>query len=82
MVHPRLWDYDLPAAPNLIDVRVNGTPVKAVAQVSKQGFVYVSSEMLLISARARLQGRSLLEARVEVIKDYRNAPPSTADPKN
>jgi quinoprotein glucose dehydrogenase len=41
MVHHGLWDYDLPAAPNLIDVNVNGTPVKAVAQVSKQGFVYV-----------------------------------------
>ena len=41
IVHHGLWDYHLPAAPNLIDVRVNGTPVKAVAQVSKQGFVYV-----------------------------------------
>jgi glucose dehydrogenase len=41
MVHHGLWDYDLPAAPNLIDVRVNGRPVKALAQVSKQGFVYV-----------------------------------------
>ena len=41
MVHHGLWDYDLPAAPNLIDIRVNGTLVKAVAQVSKQGFVYV-----------------------------------------
>ena len=41
VVHHGLWDYDLPAAPNLIDVAVNGTPVKAVAQVSKQGFVYV-----------------------------------------
>jgi quinoprotein glucose dehydrogenase len=41
LVHHGLWDYDLPAAPNLIDVRVNGRPVKAVAQVSKQGFVYV-----------------------------------------
>ena len=41
MVHHGLWDYDLPAAPNLIDIRVNGQPVKAVAQVSKQGFVYV-----------------------------------------
>ena len=26
MVHHGLWDYDPPAAPNLIDVRVNGTP--------------------------------------------------------
>jgi quinoprotein glucose dehydrogenase len=41
LVHHGLWDYDPPAAPNLIDVRVNGTPVKAVALVSKQGFVYV-----------------------------------------
>jgi glucose dehydrogenase len=41
IVHHGLWDYDLPAAPNLIDVRVNGSPVKAVAQVTKQGFVYV-----------------------------------------
>ena len=41
MVHHGLWDYDPPAAPNLIDVRGNGTLVKAVAQVSKQGFVYV-----------------------------------------
>ncbi len=41
LVHHGLWDYDLPAAPNLIDVRVSGEPVKAVAQVSKQGFVFV-----------------------------------------
>jgi quinoprotein glucose dehydrogenase len=41
MVHHGLWDYDLPAAPNLVDIRVNGKPVKAVAQVSKQGFCYV-----------------------------------------
>jgi quinoprotein glucose dehydrogenase len=36
-----LWDYDLPSAPNLIDIQVDGKPVKAVAQVSKQGFCYV-----------------------------------------
>jgi quinoprotein glucose dehydrogenase len=36
-----LWDYDLPAAPNLIDVAVNGRRVKAVAQATKQGFVFV-----------------------------------------
>ncbi len=41
MAHHGLWDYDLPAAPNLIDIRVDGNPVKAVAQVSKQGFCYV-----------------------------------------
>ena len=39
-VHHGLWDYDFPAAPNLLDIVVDGRPVKAVAQVSKQGFVY------------------------------------------
>ena len=41
MVHHGLWDYDLPAAPNLVDITVDGRPIKAVAQISKQGFVYV-----------------------------------------
>src|SRR6185369_15572934 len=41
MAQHGLWDYDLPSAPNLIDIQVNGKPVKAVAQVSKQAFCYV-----------------------------------------
>ena len=40
-VHHGLWDYDLPTAPNLIDVTVDGEVVKAVAQITKQGFVFV-----------------------------------------
>ncbi|HXG90699.1 MAG TPA: pyrroloquinoline quinone-dependent dehydrogenase [Vicinamibacterales bacterium] len=39
-VHHGLWDYDNPAAPNLIDLVVDGVAVKAVAQISKQGFIY------------------------------------------
>ena len=39
-VHHGLWDYDLPAAPNLLDVVVDGRPIKAVAQITKQGFVF------------------------------------------
>jgi quinoprotein glucose dehydrogenase len=39
-VHHGLWDYDNPAAPNLLDITVNGTRVKAVAQITKQGYVY------------------------------------------
>jgi quinoprotein glucose dehydrogenase len=35
-----IWDYDLPAAPNLMDVTVDGRRVKAVAQVTKQGLVF------------------------------------------
>ena len=41
MTHHGVWDYDLPAAPNLVDIVVNGKAVKAVAQVSKQGHIYV-----------------------------------------
>ena len=40
-VHHGLWDYDLPAAPNLIDIEVDGRKIKAVAQVTKQGATYV-----------------------------------------
>lgn len=39
-VHHGLWDYDNPAAPNLLDITVDGKPVKALAQITKQGFVY------------------------------------------
>ena len=41
LVRHGLWDYDLPAAPNLVDITVDGRRVRAVAQVTKQGFVYV-----------------------------------------
>ena len=40
-VHHGLWDYDFATHPNLVDVTVDGRPVRAIAQVSKQGFVYV-----------------------------------------
>ncbi len=40
-VHHGVWDYDFPAAPNLIDITVEGRPIKAIAIVSKQGFAYV-----------------------------------------
>src|SRR5207247_9645002 len=39
-VHHGLWDYDPPAAPNLLDITVGGQRIKAVAQVTKQGFVF------------------------------------------
>ena len=40
-VHHTVWNYDLPAAPNLIDITVDGRPIKAVAQITKQGFTFV-----------------------------------------
>ena len=41
VVHHGIWDYDFPAAPNLVDITVDGREIKAVAIVSKQGFAYV-----------------------------------------
>ena len=40
-IHHDLWDYDLPTAPKLLTVRHDGLSIPAVAQPSKQGFVYV-----------------------------------------
>jgi quinoprotein glucose dehydrogenase len=41
LVHHGLWDMDIPCAPILADITVNGRPVKAVAQPTKQAFLYV-----------------------------------------
>jgi len=40
-VHHDLWDYDLPAPPNLVTIERNGKKIDAVAQTSKVGFLYV-----------------------------------------
>ena len=40
-VHHPIWDYDVPSAPILADIEVNGRKIKAVAQPTKQGFLYV-----------------------------------------
>jgi quinoprotein glucose dehydrogenase len=36
-----VWDWDFPAAPNLVTVTRDGRPIDAVAQVTKFGYVYV-----------------------------------------
>jgi quinoprotein glucose dehydrogenase len=41
LVHHDIWDFDIGSAPLLLNVTVEGKPIKAVAQVSKQGFTYV-----------------------------------------
>ncbi len=41
MVHHDILDRDPPAPPNLVTVKRNGKMVDAVAQVTKQGFVFV-----------------------------------------
>lgn len=39
--HHDIWDRDLPAPPNLLTVKKNGKEIAAVAQITKQGYVFV-----------------------------------------
>ena len=41
LVHHPLWDMDISSAPILADITVDGKAVKAVAQPTKQGFLYM-----------------------------------------
>ena len=41
LVHHGIWDHDIPCAPILMDLVVDGKPVKAVAQPTKQNWLYV-----------------------------------------
>jgi quinoprotein glucose dehydrogenase len=40
-VHHGLWDWDIPAQPNLVTITVNGRRIDAVAQVTKRGDTFV-----------------------------------------
>jgi quinoprotein glucose dehydrogenase len=41
LVHHGIWDMDIPCAPILLDITINGKTIKAVAQPTKQAFLYV-----------------------------------------
>ncbi len=41
LVHHDIWDYDLASPPTLIDITVNGKPIKAVAQPTKWAYLFV-----------------------------------------
>jgi quinoprotein glucose dehydrogenase len=41
LVHHGLWDMDIPCAPILADITIDGHTVKAVAQPTKQAYLYV-----------------------------------------
>jgi quinoprotein glucose dehydrogenase len=40
-IHHGLWDYDLPCAPILFDMQIDGRTVKALAQPTKSAFLFV-----------------------------------------
>ena len=39
--HHDLWDYDIPCPPNLVSIQHEGKTVEAVAQLTKQGFIFL-----------------------------------------
>jgi quinoprotein glucose dehydrogenase len=41
LVHHDIWDYDLASPPTLINITVSGKPIRAVAQVTKWGYLFV-----------------------------------------
>src|SRR5262245_22619606 len=41
LVHHGIWDMDIPCAPILADITVDGRRIKAIAQPTKQGWLYV-----------------------------------------
>ncbi len=43
--HHDVWDRDLPTNPNLVKVKKDGKTIDAVAQISKQGFVYLFNRL-------------------------------------
>jgi glucose dehydrogenase len=40
LVHHDIWNYDTPTAPILMDVTVDGRPIKGLFQATKQAFLY------------------------------------------
>jgi quinoprotein glucose dehydrogenase len=41
LIHHEIWDYDIASIPLLMDINVNGKSIKAVAEPTKQGYLYV-----------------------------------------
>jgi quinoprotein glucose dehydrogenase len=40
-LHHDIWDYDLPSPPNLVTIQKDGKTIDAVAQISKQGLIFM-----------------------------------------
>lgn len=41
VTHHDLWDYDLPSPPNLVTIKKEGKVMDVVAQITKQGFIFI-----------------------------------------
>jgi quinoprotein glucose dehydrogenase len=70
-VHHDLWDYDFTAAPQLLTVTHDGKKIDAVAQASKQGFLYVFD---------RVTGKPLWPIEERAVSTKTNVPGETPWP--
>src|SRR5258708_326351 len=41
ITHHDIWNYDLPSAPALVNMTIDGKPVRALVQLTKQAYAYV-----------------------------------------
>lgn len=76
--HHDLWDRDLPAPPNLITVTHQGKRIPAVAQISKQGFVFLfdryTGKPLFPILEKRVSASTLLGEKAWLTQPYPTVP--------
>ena len=72
--HHDLWDRDLPAPPNLVNVTLRGKKIAAVAQITKQGFVFlfdrVTGKPLFPIIEKKVQGSLLKGEKAWLTQPY------------
>lgn len=79
LVHHDLWDYDLPAPPNLLTVTHQGKHIDAVAQITKMGMVFLfdreTGEPLFPIEERSVPASSLLGEEVWTTQPFPVKPP-------
>ncbi len=77
-----VWDWDFPAAPSLVTVKRNGRAVEAVAQITKQGYVFVldrkDGKPLFPIAQRRVPPSAIDGERLAETQPYPTRPPPFA----
>lgn len=81
-VHHDLWDYDLPAMPNLFDMERDGKTIPAVAVLGKTGFVYtfnrVTGEPLFPIEERAVPASDFHDEQAAPTQPFPSAPPAFA----
>ena len=70
-VHHELWDYNLPPAPGLIDIKKDGKTIPALAQVGKSGYMFILNRVTgePVYGVEEASGRQIQCARRRVLSD-------------